>query len=102
MESNVQIESYEGGFSIIGELTFDTVLSAYEQAQSYFQLGQALQIDLQHVTKGDSASLSLLARWMRLAKTQNITLSFLGLPESMRDLGRVSGLDAILPIQPIR
>lgn len=95
----MQIERSIDGFSVKGVLTFDTVLSAYEISKPFFLQKQTLHVNLIAVTHSDSAGLSLLARWMRLAKTHNIGLVFSGLPDSMLDLSRVSGLDEILPIQ---
>lgn len=99
MNEAVQIEQSQNGFSVKGVLTFDTVLNAYEISKPFFLKKQMLHINLSAVTHSDSAGLSLLARWMRLAKTQNIELIFSGLPDSIHDLSRVSGLDEILPIQ---
>ena len=94
----VKITESDGELAIEGELTFATVVDAYEKSKAYFSEPGTLVMNLAAVHKSDSASLALLLRWLRLAKMHKIQLSFSHMPKKMHDLGHVSGLDDILPI----
>ncbi|MBF6309145.1 STAS domain-containing protein, partial [Nocardia farcinica] len=54
--------------------------------------------DLQAVTRSDSAGLALLVEWMQFARQQDRKLSFRNLPDQLRDIARISGLEDLLPL----
>jgi anti-anti-sigma factor len=57
-----------------------------------------VNINLSGVEYADSSSLAMLIDWIRCAKLQHKDVVLHNLPRFMLDLGRVCGLDAILPI----
>lgn len=57
-----------------------------------------VRIDLSEVEHADSSSLAMLVEWIRNAKNQHKDVIVINMPQFMLDLGRVCGLDAILPI----
>lgn len=57
-----------------------------------------VRIDLSGVQYADSSSLAMLVAWIRNAKIQHKDVMVINVPQFMLDLGRVCGLDAILPI----
>jgi anti-anti-sigma factor len=57
-----------------------------------------VRIDLSGVQYADSSCLAMLVAWIRNAKVQHKDVILINMPQFMLDLGRVCGLDAILPI----
>jgi anti-anti-sigma factor len=57
-----------------------------------------VRIDLSGIKYADSSSLAMLVAWIRNAKVQHKDVTVINMPQFMLDLGRVCGLDAILPI----
>jgi phospholipid transport system transporter-binding protein len=84
---------------VSGELNAATVPGLLGEAEVLFkQSGEQINIDLAEVTRADSSGLALLIEWMRNARIQNRQLRFLRLPEQMREMARVSGIEALLPL----
>lgn len=63
------------------------------------QAAAALVVDCSGVEKSSSVGLSLLLAFMRDARKSGKTLSIRSLPEDMRQIAGVSGLDALLPLE---
>ncbi len=62
-----------------------------------------VRIDLSGIQYADSSSLAMLVECIRYAKSQHKDILFCNMPQFMVDLGRVCGLDSILPIHnPLR
>ncbi len=92
--------SADNTIKISGALIFATVSSLWEQSKKLFTTpAKQLFFDFDAVTQSDSAGVALLLAWIRIARVQQKEISFLSLPEQMRAIARVSGLEAILPIQ---
>lgn len=94
----LHIESAQnGGFRIIGELTFNSVSGVDEKGMVLFDMteGEDLCIDLQEVSHTDSAGLVLLIGWIRYASKKNKTLQFLNAPNQMLALAKSYNLDRI-------
>jgi phospholipid transport system transporter-binding protein len=90
------ISFQDGVIHISGALDRHTARQAYEKANVYFNGVDALTIDLKEVSFTDSAGLAVLLAWIRRSKAQAVRLTFVNLPEKMKDLSRVSGLDHLL------
>lgn len=70
-----------------------------EGVQLLGQLSAAeLEIDCSGVTHSSSVGLSLLLVFMREAQAKQRTLRIRGLPDEMREIAQVSGLEEILPL----
>jgi len=54
-------------------------------------------VDLGEVSEMDSALLALLLAWLREARLHDRTLVFTNLPESLRTIARLYGVDRLLP-----
>ena len=54
-------------------------------------------IDLGEVSEMDSALLALLLAWLREARQRERALVFTNLPESLRTIARLYGVDRLLP-----
>ena len=86
--------------ALSGVLNVATVTSLWEQSKSLLMRAPTpLCIDLKDVSASDSAGVALLIAWVRYLRAQKKTLQFVHLPEQMRAIMHVSGLDTILPIQ---
>lgn len=94
----IQLErESEAVYRLAGELTHDSVAQFAEQNPLLgMPSGGDLSIDLSGVSRSDSSGLALLISWAREAKQQNTVLSFAQVPEKMKSLAKVSGLDAVL------
>ncbi len=65
-------------------------------------LGQApaaVVIDLGGVSRSTTVALSLLLCWVRAASVAGKSLRFRGMPASLLDVARLSGLDSVLPLE---
>ena len=84
-------------YRIIGELNMSTVPQLLKDMSQLFSVnGESRIIDLTEVSRSDSAGLALLLEWQRLAKEQDIQLTFRNLPEQMQAIIQVSGLDKLI------
>lgn len=90
----------DGTLRIEGALTFDTVPDVLRQSAEPIQrTGGAVRVDLQAVTRADSAGLALLVEWLHLARSKSRELTFVNVPEQLRSLIRVNGLEESLGVQ---
>jgi len=89
----------ENSYLISGELNMQTVPDLLQQVEPILSRSQdEVCFDLQAVSRSDSAGLALLVEWMRFARQRDRRLSFRNLPDQLRDIARVSGLEDILPL----
>lgn len=86
--------------ALSGVLNVATVTRLWEQGKLLLMRASTPScIDLKDVSECDSAGVALLIAWVRYLRMQNKTLQFVHLPEQMRAIVHVSGLDTILPIK---
>lgn len=83
-----------GHYRVSGSMTFDTVTELYEGAELEFEAGGELTLDLDEVTRADSAGLALLLEWARRGRRNNCRLRLKNLPDQLRLLMEVTGLEA--------
>lgn len=88
----------DGSFFIRGVLDFQTVPVIWQQGLKLFGEEPSLVLDLQEVGRSDSAGLALLIAWMRFARSENKSISYVNMPSQMLAIARVSSLDSILPL----
>ncbi len=81
-----------GHLEIRGPLTFATVATLYRREAVPPADGGQLRIDLQHVTRADSAGLALMLEWQRTARLAGGRIEFVGMPEQLRALIKVIGV----------
>lgn len=87
-----------GRFQLLGALSFDSVPALCARASQLFTELDSVQVDLQGVTRSDSAGVALLVEWMRVAREQERAIRFVNIPHQMLAIARVSSLDDILPL----
>lgn len=95
--SNATLEETSSGFSVAGEISFGTVNRLLSVSLRIFESKPVLEIDLRGVGRADSAGLALLVEWMARAQRRNTDIQFLNMPEQMREIARMTEVDALLP-----
>ena len=77
-------------------LTFQTARAALEQGARAIQAGETV-FDLGGVKAADSSGVALLLAWQRRAQKAGQRLSFINVPENVRTLAALYGVDSLLP-----
>jgi phospholipid transport system transporter-binding protein len=87
----------EGARMIVsGAVTLANVALLLEDGRRH--LAEGVQtVDLAEVSEMDSALLALLLTWLRDARLQGHSLAFANLPQSLRTIARLYGVDDLLP-----
>ena len=85
-----------GGYELSGELTFKTVDALYQCSDEIIAASSDIAIHLQGVSHVDSAGLVLLVEWARRAAQQQGQLRFSGIPEQLKTLVRINGLQDVI------
>ncbi|HUG78259.1 MAG TPA: STAS domain-containing protein [Burkholderiales bacterium] len=80
-----------------GAITLANVAGVLEEGRRYLEDG-VRTVDLGEVTEMDSALLALLLAWLRDARSRKRDIAFANLPESLRTIARLYGVDALLPV----
>ena len=81
---------HEGTLKVHGPLTFATVPGLFIESNSVIKsASETITIDLQDVSRTDSAGLALLVEWLRAGGTH---ARFVNIPAQLRRLIDVSGL----------
>lgn len=97
MTATVSINSQQQ-LSIVGVIDMDCVQDLCIQGKQLLQNLNRYAIDMSGVTDADSSCLAMMIEWIRFAKAQNKPVGFYNTPRTVLDLGRVCGVDAILPL----
>ena len=79
-------------------MDFDTVTALLATGEILLRRPGLLQIDLGGVSSSNSAGLALLLEWMDLARSRQVDLTFVNLPDSLRRIAALSNLEALLPL----
>ena len=94
------IQNSDASLLLAGPINFETVMSVYYQGLTLLEAHhKAVVIDLQGVLHGDSSILALLSAWIRYTMTQQKQISFINLPESLKHLIQLSGLEMVFPVK---
>ena len=87
----------EGCFTMRGELSFNTVPKVSASVGDRLWKTDSVILDLDGITRTDSAGLALLIEWIRSARRRNRKIVFRNIPEQMMVMAKVVGLDSLLP-----
>ncbi len=90
------VSAKEGRVEIAGDLTFETVRGLRERGSELFRGNGDITLDLNAVTRADSAGLALMVEWLRQAKRMQARLQVVNMPNQMLAIARMSKLDSIL------
>ena len=81
---------------VSGPVTLANAAALLEDGRRHLADG-VRTIDLGEVSEMDSALLALLLAWLRDARLREQPLAFTQLPESLRTIARLYGVDSLLP-----
>ena len=81
---------------VSGPVTLANAAAVLEEGRRHLADG-VRTIDLAEVSDMDSALLALLLAWLRDARLRAQPLAFTQLPESLRTIARLYGVDRLLP-----
>jgi phospholipid transport system transporter-binding protein len=93
------VEMGEGRFGVRGVLDFTTVGALLSKGVAAFGGRREVVLDLQGVTRSNSAGLALLLEWLDHGRVQGIALRFVNLPDSLVAIARMSNVDALLSLR---
>ncbi len=89
----------DGRYEIRGKLTFQTVPEFFARSGTMFAGNGPVTVDLTGVTLADSAGIALLVEWRQGARAAGRTLAFANIPEQVRKIIHVSGLQQAFDIE---
>ena len=78
-------------FRVDGPITMANARSILEQGDSLFNHGE-VEVDLGAVNEVDSSAVSILLQWIREAKQRDQKLIFTNLPENLKSLVALYGV----------
>jgi phospholipid transport system transporter-binding protein len=84
---------------IIGELSFNTIPKLRNIGCHFITKNERPIFNLQQVISEDNSGVALLMAWTRFAKKLGKNVYFINLPNQLRDVIKLSGLEDILPIK---
>jgi phospholipid transport system transporter-binding protein len=88
-----------GQYEVHGQLTFATVPQFFTHTAAMLAGGDGpVTVDLAGVTLADSAGIALLVEWQQQARAANRALQFANIPEQVRKIIHVSGLQRAFSI----
>jgi phospholipid transport system transporter-binding protein len=83
--------------TLSGPVTLANAARVLEEGRQHLAEG-ARTVDFGEVTEMDSAALALALSWLREARAAKRELSFANLPEALRTLSQLYGLEDLLPV----
>lgn len=85
---------------IAGALDFDAAAALYGRTGEVLAGGRAVTLDLSGVEAASSAGVALLLEWRRQAHRAGVRLTVSGMPESVRRVARLSGVEVLIESGP--
>jgi phospholipid transport system transporter-binding protein len=82
---------------VSGPVTLANVAVILEEGRRHLEEGVGT-VDLGEVSEMDSSLLAAMLAWLRDAKSRGRELVFTNLPESLRTIARLYGVDSLLPV----
>ena len=93
------IRRESGRIVLSGPVTLANVASVLEEGRRHLEEG-VLTVDLAEVTDMDSSLIAAMLAWLREARRRERELVFTNIPESLRTIARLYGVDGLLPVTP--
>ena len=91
------IRRESGRIVVSGPVTLDTVAAVLEEGRRHLEEG-VRTVDLGEVTEMDSSLLAAMLAWLRDARRRGRDIVFTNIPESLRTIARLYGVDGLLPV----
>jgi phospholipid transport system transporter-binding protein len=92
--------SFDGAFMRVhGEVDFSSVISLEQQGEAWLFESAPVDchLDLSGVSRCNSAGTALLLSWLRSARAAGKELTVENIPEGLRGLISLAGLETLLP-----
>jgi phospholipid transport system transporter-binding protein len=93
MRSGEIREVQKGTYALHGAFTYDFVPALWRAGPKFTSEISSVTLDLQGVTRTDSAGLALMIQWLREANRHGIRIQFLNVPRQLLAIAEVSHLD---------
>ena len=81
------------GYSVEGDMTFDTVRTLLQESKGLFTAGSNVKLNLSEVQQADSAGLALLLEWIAQARKAGVEVSVDGVPDSLKAIARLCRME---------
>lgn len=78
-----------------GSLDFDSVPALYRRTDELLA-GDGVTLDLSGVESAGSVAVALLLEWRREACRRGVELRLVGIPDAVRRMARLAGVEALL------
>jgi phospholipid transport system transporter-binding protein len=91
------IRRESGRIVVSGPVMLGNVAAVLEEVRRHLEEG-VRTVDLGEVTEMDSSLLAAMLAWLRDARQRGSDLTFTNLPESLRTIARLYGLDGLIPV----
>ncbi len=91
-----QIEKQDGVWKLHGDMSIKRILQLRDEALK-LPKGSQLEIDFSAVTHVDTATVSFIFELLRIAGNKSCHLHFKSLPDNLRSLLSLYGVDGIIP-----
>ena len=91
------IRRESGRIVVSGPVMLGNVAAVLEEVRRHLEEG-VRTVDLGEVTEMDSSLLAAMLAWLRDARQRGSELTFTNLPESLRTIARLYGLDGLIPV----
>ncbi len=96
MSDNGFTSRQNGVYEVSGQLTFQTVPQFLAHTDRLVQdSAQPVTVDMRGVTLADSAGLALMIEWLQSARAAKREMVFANIPQQVRHLIRVNGLERV-------
>ena len=86
----------EGRFELSGEMTFETAERILVESEEPFEQHTRIEVDLEGITRADSAGLALLLEWITWANHTVREIRFLSMPERVVAIARTTEVEQLL------
>ena len=96
----IEVTQNEDVLVLIGAINFTTVMQWREQCERILSTKAYPQfcINFSQIVQADTAMLSLMLCWLRLAKSLGIKVVFSDVPEHVLRMSELYGVTALLPL----
>ena len=86
-----------GRLLLSGPVTLGNVAELLAEGRRQLAADAVTTVDLAEVTDLDSSALALLLAWLRDARAAGRSLAFANLPDGLRTIARLYGVEDLLP-----
>lgn len=81
--------------SVEGPLTLSNITAVLAESEPVLN-GSSITVDLAAVTEVDSAAVSLLLEWRRIAESRGFSIRYINLPKNLNSLAELYGVRDII------